>query len=244
MTSSTSGSCPTTTWRGPSAPFGRSPSGIRHWVCRATGAVCCCPGGRRGRCGRHGPRPRARSHARLQRGRPAVRHADLRGRPRGRGRLPRHGDEPVAASRDRAAHPVGVKLGDEQFAQADAWEAEGRLALVGIGVEPGLSDVFARYAADHLFSEIDELGTRDGANLAVHDDDGNESSRRASRSGRRSRSASTRRSSGRRSAAGSRPSRSASRRSSSSRRASGPSSASMSSTRKCCSCRAGSTPGG
>ena len=38
---------------------------------------------------------------------------------------------------------------------------------MGIGVEPGLSDVFARYAADHLFSAIDELGTRDGANLTV-----------------------------------------------------------------------------
>ena len=68
----------------------------------------------------------------------------------------------------------GVKLGDEQFAKAGEWEAAGRLALVGIGVEPGLSDVFARYAADHLFSEIDELGTRDGANLVVRDDDGNE----------------------------------------------------------------------
>ena len=34
--------------------------------------------------------------------------------------------------------------------------------------------MFARYAADHLFSEIDELGTRDGANLVVTDDDGNE----------------------------------------------------------------------
>jgi saccharopine dehydrogenase-like NADP-dependent oxidoreductase len=35
------------------------------------------------------------------------------------------------------------------------------------GVEPGLSDVFARYAADELFSEIDEVGVRDGANLVV-----------------------------------------------------------------------------
>ncbi|MGO4597954.1 saccharopine dehydrogenase family protein [Terrabacter sp. 2RAF25] len=69
---------------------------------------------------------------------------------------------------------TGVKLGDEQFAVAGEWEADGRLALVGIGVEPGLSDVFARYAADHLFSEIDELGTRDGANLVVRDEDGNE----------------------------------------------------------------------
>jgi len=69
---------------------------------------------------------------------------------------------------------VGVKLGDDQFAQSEAWEQAGRLALVGIGVEPGLSDVFARYAADHLFSEIEELGTRDGANLVVRDENGEE----------------------------------------------------------------------
>jgi saccharopine dehydrogenase (NAD+, L-lysine forming) len=68
---------------------------------------------------------------------------------------------------ERPYEETGVKLGDEQFAKAGEWEAAGRLALVGIGVEPGLSDVFARYAADHLFSEIDELGTRDGANLEV-----------------------------------------------------------------------------
>ena len=36
-----------------------------------------------------------------------------------------------------------------------------------MGVEPGLSDVFARYAADHLFDAIDEIGVRDGANLAI-----------------------------------------------------------------------------
>jgi saccharopine dehydrogenase-like NADP-dependent oxidoreductase len=68
---------------------------------------------------------------------------------------------------ERPYEEAGVKLGDEQFAKSGEWEAAGRLALCGIGVEPGLSDVFARYAADHLFSEIDELGTRDGANLTV-----------------------------------------------------------------------------
>ncbi len=62
---------------------------------------------------------------------------------------------------------TGVKLGDEQFAMAADWEAAGRLALCGIGVEPGLSDVFARYAADELFSHITELGVRDGANIEV-----------------------------------------------------------------------------
>jgi len=61
----------------------------------------------------------------------------------------------------------GEKLGDAQFARAGDWEDAGRLALVGMGVEPGLSDVFARYAQDHLFSEIDEVGIRDGANLTV-----------------------------------------------------------------------------
>ncbi|MGI8530596.1 MAG: saccharopine dehydrogenase family protein [Geodermatophilaceae bacterium] len=68
---------------------------------------------------------------------------------------------------DRQYAECGVKLGDEQFALASDWEAAERLALVGIGVEPGLSDVFARYAADHLFSSIEEVGIRDGANLTV-----------------------------------------------------------------------------
>jgi len=67
----------------------------------------------------------------------------------------------------RPYQDVGVKLGDDQFAAAPVWEERGRLALVGIGVEPGLSDVFARYAADLLFDTIDEVGVRDGANLVV-----------------------------------------------------------------------------
>ena len=62
---------------------------------------------------------------------------------------------------------TGVKLGDAQFEAAPIWEERGQLALIGIGVEPGFSDVAARYAADHLFSEIDEAGVRDGANLAI-----------------------------------------------------------------------------
>jgi saccharopine dehydrogenase-like NADP-dependent oxidoreductase len=68
----------------------------------------------------------------------------------------------------------GIKLGDWQFDRAAEWEKSGRLALVGMGVEPGISDVFAKYASDHLFSEIDEIGVRDGANLVVRDDEGNE----------------------------------------------------------------------
>ena len=67
----------------------------------------------------------------------------------------------------RPYEKVGVKLGDYQFERAAAWEDKGLLALVGIGIEPGAADVFARHAADELFSEIDEIGIRDGANLTV-----------------------------------------------------------------------------
>ncbi len=86
-------------------------------------------------------------------------------------------DMAMSLSRPHPERPYaepGVKLGDLQFHRAPEWEAAGRLALVGIGVEPGLSDVFARYAADHLFSSIEELGTRDGANLAFIRPDGTE----------------------------------------------------------------------
>jgi len=79
-------------------------------------------------------------------------------------------DMAMSLSRPHPTDPYrtpGVKLGDEQFELAAEWEKRGQLALVGIGVEPGLADVFARYAADALFSTIDEIGVRDGANLVV-----------------------------------------------------------------------------
>lgn len=72
---------------------------------------------------------------------------------------------------ERPHEQTGVMLGDEQFAASADWEGAGLLALVGIGVEPGLSDVFARYAADELFTSIDEVGVRDGANLVVEGHD-------------------------------------------------------------------------
>ena len=71
------------------------------------------------------------------------------------------------------AHPtdpfnkVGVKLGDDQFAQHDEWLSQGNFALIGIGIEPGMSDIFARYAQDYLFSEIDAVTILDGSSLTV-----------------------------------------------------------------------------
>ena len=112
-----------------------------------------------------------REHAitpRPQRRRPALRDADLRGRLRGRRRLPRHGDVAVApGSRARPTSGPASSSVTSSSRRPTRGSAAGRLALVGIGVEPGLSDVFARYAQDHLFSEIDEVGVRDGANLVV-----------------------------------------------------------------------------
>jgi saccharopine dehydrogenase-like NADP-dependent oxidoreductase len=71
------------------------------------------------------------------------------------------------------AHPtdphrqVGVALGEAQLAAHGRWADRGQLAIVGMGVEPGFSDVAARYASDHLFTTIDEIGVRDGSDLVI-----------------------------------------------------------------------------
>jgi saccharopine dehydrogenase (NAD+, L-lysine-forming) len=78
----------------------------------------------------------------------------------------------MAASLSRQ-HPIepfrlpGVKLGDEQFERAAEWVAAGRLALVGMGMDPGLTDVFAAYARKHLFDEVEEVHIRDGGDLHI-----------------------------------------------------------------------------
>ncbi|HEY3832923.1 MAG TPA: saccharopine dehydrogenase C-terminal domain-containing protein [Acidimicrobiia bacterium] len=68
---------------------------------------------------------------------------------------------------ERPFELVGVPLGADQLAADEAWRDRGQLALVGMGVEPGLADVFARYAADHLFERIDRVGVRDGSDLTI-----------------------------------------------------------------------------
>jgi saccharopine dehydrogenase (NAD+, L-lysine forming) len=79
-------------------------------------------------------------------------------------------DMAMTLSRPHPERPyelTGVMLGDYQLARAGEWEQAGVLALVGIGVEPGLSDIFARYAAEELFQSVAEVGVRDGADLVV-----------------------------------------------------------------------------
>jgi saccharopine dehydrogenase-like NADP-dependent oxidoreductase len=79
-------------------------------------------------------------------------------------------DMAMTLSRPHAQRPYelpGRLLGEHQLSAHEAWEQAGVLALVGIGVEPGLSDVFAAYAAQELFSSVEEVGVRDGADLVV-----------------------------------------------------------------------------
>ncbi len=79
-------------------------------------------------------------------------------------------DMAMTLSKPHAQRPYelpGVMLGEHQLARHEQWEQAGLLALVGIGVEPGLSDIFARYAADELFSQVEQVGVRDGADLVV-----------------------------------------------------------------------------
>ena len=62
---------------------------------------------------------------------------------------------------------VALKLGDLQYAKDAAWKDKGLWAICGSGVEPGMVNVFARYADDHLFDEVHELNVRDADNLTV-----------------------------------------------------------------------------
>ncbi len=64
---------------------------------------------------------------------------------------------------------TGIKLGDYQFDRHEDWAKSGNLALVGMGVEPGMANVFAKFAADHLFDVIDEVNIRDGDNYCGDD---------------------------------------------------------------------------
>jgi saccharopine dehydrogenase-like NADP-dependent oxidoreductase len=79
-------------------------------------------------------------------------------------------DMAMSLSEPHAQKPFsepGVKLGDEQFERDEQWRSAGRLALVGMGMDPGLTDIFAKYAQQHLFDEVDEVHVRDGGDLRI-----------------------------------------------------------------------------
>jgi saccharopine dehydrogenase-like NADP-dependent oxidoreductase len=64
-------------------------------------------------------------------------------------------------------HHPGVLLGAYQFPRHEQWRDAGRLAILGLGMDPGLTDIFAAYAAKHLFDEVDAVHVRDGGDLRI-----------------------------------------------------------------------------
>jgi len=58
----------------------------------------------------------------------------------------------------------GIPKLDDQFALDAEFRAAGRMALLGMGADPGTTNVYAAYAAKHLLDEVTELHVRDGDN--------------------------------------------------------------------------------
>lgn len=66
----------------------------------------------------------------------------------------------------------GIPKIDDQFALDAEFKAAGRLALLGMGADPGTTNVYAAYAARHLLDTVTELRVRDGDNSTCQGHDG------------------------------------------------------------------------
>src|SRR5689334_12265947 len=66
----------------------------------------------------------------------------------------------------------GIPTLDDQFALDPDFRSAGRMALLGMGADPGTTNVYAAYAAKHLLDEVTELRIRDGDNSVCHGHDG------------------------------------------------------------------------
>ncbi|MEO6057341.1 MAG: saccharopine dehydrogenase C-terminal domain-containing protein [Gemmatimonadales bacterium] len=66
----------------------------------------------------------------------------------------------------------GIPKLEDQFALDAEFKAAGRIALLGMGADPGTTNVYAAYAAKHLLDEVTELRVRDGDNSVCQGHDG------------------------------------------------------------------------
>ena len=66
----------------------------------------------------------------------------------------------------------GIPKMDDQFALDAEFKAAGRLAILGMGADPGTTNVYAAYAAKHLLDVVTELRVRDGDNSICQGHDG------------------------------------------------------------------------
>jgi saccharopine dehydrogenase-like NADP-dependent oxidoreductase len=79
-------------------------------------------------------------------------------------------DTAVSVSDPHPTEPYskpGRMLGADQFALDAVWRERGQLALLGVGISPGLVQVFAAHAAKHLFDEIHDINIRAGGDLRI-----------------------------------------------------------------------------
>lgn len=66
----------------------------------------------------------------------------------------------------------GVPKLEDQFALDREFRTAGRLALLGMGADPGTTNVYAAYAAKHLLDTVTEIRVRDGDNSVCQGHDG------------------------------------------------------------------------
>ena len=66
----------------------------------------------------------------------------------------------------------GIPKMDDQFALDAQFKAAGRLAILGMGADPGTTNVYAAYAAKHLLDVVTELRVRDGDNAVCQGNSG------------------------------------------------------------------------
>ena len=66
----------------------------------------------------------------------------------------------------------GIPKMDDQLALDAEFRAAGRLALLGMGADPGTTNVYAAYAAKHLLDSVTEIRVRDGDNSVCQGRDG------------------------------------------------------------------------
>jgi saccharopine dehydrogenase-like NADP-dependent oxidoreductase len=66
----------------------------------------------------------------------------------------------------------GIPKMADQFALDADFKAAGRLAILGMGADPGTTNVYAAYAAKHLLDIVTELRVRDGDNSVCQGYDG------------------------------------------------------------------------
>ena len=74
---------------------------------------------------------------------------------------------------DEPAYGLGIEnsytepMTKYNFDRHEAWKEKGQMALICLGIDPGVVNVFAKYACTELLDEVIELHVKDGGNLSV-----------------------------------------------------------------------------